>query len=218
MDRETAKRDALTQLQVAAEREAIERRVEEECVAHELEVLRRAELHDQAMAQQAELLQQTAEAEALRQQRRLRFNAEHGDDVGHYAPVFRVEQATKLLPKWNEFDIDTFLRSFERLAEANGWPEEKFSAIIQPHFSTKAQKVFLNLAADITYNDAKKQLLLAYEIVPEWHRKKFRPQRKSDKETFSDHAYNLTNLFDRWIKGQDAYENIDHLKEIIRLE
>ena len=47
-------------------------------------------------------------------------------------------------------------------------------AIIQPHFSKKAQKVFLNLAADITYNDAKEQLLLAYETVPEWHRKQFR--------------------------------------------
>ena len=42
---------------------------------------------------------------------------------------------------------------------------------------------------------------------------KFRTQGKSGKETFSDHAYNLTNLFDRWIKGQDAYENIDCLKE-----
>ena len=102
----------------------------------------------------------------------MRFAAEHGDDVGHHALVFRVEQATKLLPKWNESDIDTFLRSFERLAEANGWPEEKFLAIIQPHFSTKAHKVFLNLSADITYNDGKEQLLLAYDILPEWHRKK----------------------------------------------
>ena len=127
----------------------------------------------------------------------MQFAAEHGDDVGHHAPAFRVEQATKLLPKWNESDIDTFLCSFERLDEANGWPKEKFLAIIQPYFSTKAQKVFLNLSADLTYNDTKEQLLLAYEIVPEWHLKKFRTQGKSDKETFSDHAYNLTNLFDR---------------------
>ena len=124
-----------------------------------------------------------------------------------------MEQATKLLPKWNESDIDTFLRSFERLAEAHGWPKETFLAIIKPHFYTKAQKVFLNLSADIAYNDAKEQLLLAYEIVPEWHRNKFRTQGKSDKETFSDHAYNLTNLFDR-----RKYENIDRLKEIILLE
>ena len=54
--------------------------------------------------------------------------------------------------------------------------------------------------------------------MPEWHRKKFRTEGKIDKETFSDQAYNLTNLFDRWIKGQDAYENIDHLNEIILLE
>ena len=73
--------------------------MEEERVAHELEVLRRAELHEQAMAQPAELLKQTVEAETLRQERRFQFSAEHGDDVGHHAPVFRVEQATKLLPK-----------------------------------------------------------------------------------------------------------------------
>ena len=207
-DREAAKRDALereahfAQLQVAAEREAIKRRVEEKRVKHELEVHRRAELHEQAMTQQAELLQQIAAAETLRQQRRLRFAAEHGDDVGHHAPVFRVEQASKLLPKWDEFDIDTFIRSFERLAEANGWPEEMFLAIIQPHFSTKAQQLFLNLAAAITYNDAKEQLLLACEILPE--KNNFVLKEKVT-ETFSDHAYNLINLFDQ---GQDAYENI----------
>ena len=38
-----------------------------------LKIHRRAELHEQAMAQQAELLQQTAETGTLRQQRRLRF-------------------------------------------------------------------------------------------------------------------------------------------------
>ena len=74
------------------------------------------------MAQQAELLQQTAAAETQRQQRRLRFPVEHDDDAGNHAPVFRVKQAKKLLPKGNESDIDTFLRSFERLVEANGWP------------------------------------------------------------------------------------------------
>ena len=50
------------------------------------------------------------------------------------------------------------------------------------------------------------------------HRKKFRTQEKSDKEIFSADAYNLTNLFDRWIKDQVAYENIDRLKEMMLLE
>ena len=97
-DREAAKRDALdheayvAQQQVAAaKREANERNTEEGQAAYELEVRRRAELHEQvrrraelheqvrrraelheqAMAQQAELLQQTAAAETQRQQRRL---------------------------------------------------------------------------------------------------------------------------------------------------
>ena len=74
------------------------------------------------------------------------------------------------------------------------------------------------MAADITDNEAKDQLLLSYEIVPEWYQKKCRTQGKGDNETFRDHAYNLINLFERWIKGQDAHENIDRLKEIVLLE
>ena len=100
-DREVTKRDAfeheayVAQQQAAAKGEAIERNTEEGQVAHELEVRRRAELHEQALAQLAELLQQTAAAETQRQQRRLRFVVEHGDITGNHAPVFRVQQATK---------------------------------------------------------------------------------------------------------------------------
>ena len=41
--------------------------------------------------------------------------------------------------------------------------------------------------------------------------------KKNEKETFSHHAYNLTMLFEQWIKGQDADEDINVLKELILL-
>ena len=37
----------------------------------------------------------------------------------------------------------------------------------------------------------KEALLRAYEVFPEVHRQKFCCHLKSEKETFSDHAYNL---------------------------
>ena len=59
------------------------------------------------------------------------------------------------------------------------------------HFSTKERKVFLSLPVGTHYDVLNEQLLLAYDIVPEWHRKSFRSQQKNYKETFSDHATTL---------------------------
>ena len=49
---------------------------------------------------------------------------------------------------------------------------------MQQHFSTKARKVFLSMPVRTAYDVLKDQLLLAYDIVPEWHRKKFRSTTK----------------------------------------
>ena len=50
---------------------------------------------------------------------------------------------------------------------------------MQQNFSTKAHKVFLSLPVGTAYDALKEQLLLAYDIVPEWHRTKFRSQQKN---------------------------------------
>ena len=88
-----------------------------------------------------------------------------------------------MLPKWIESDIESFLQAFERLAVANDWPEDKYLAIIQTQFSPKALKVFVELLNNAIYQDAKAALLLVYKVVPEVHRKKFRTQYKSEKDT-----------------------------------
>ena len=41
------------------------------------------------------------------------------------ASTFRVDTATKLIPKFNEHDIESFLLSFEKIAQLNGFPEDK---------------------------------------------------------------------------------------------
>ena len=97
--------------------------------------------------------------------------------------------------------MNHFLHAFERLAVANDWPEDKYLAIIQTQFSPKALKVFVELPNDGTYEDAKAALLLAYKVVPEVLRKKFRTQYKSEKDTYADHAYNLNTLLKN---GQQA--------------
>ena len=41
--------------------------------------------------------------------------------------------------------MDTFIRIFECIAEVNGWPVDKYVAILQQDFSMKARKGFLTL-------------------------------------------------------------------------
>ena len=88
--------------------------------------------------------------------------------------VFKIKNVIKMLPKWIESDVESFVQAFESLAVANDGPEDKYLAIIQNAILPKALKVFVELPNDATYEDAKAALLLACKVVPEVHRKKFR--------------------------------------------
>ena len=44
---------------------------------------------------------------------------------------FKVYQVIRMLHKWIESDIETFLTRFEKLATTNEWPRDKYLAIIQ---------------------------------------------------------------------------------------
>ena len=41
-------------------------------------------------------------------------------------PPFRVKAAVKLVPKFSESDVETFLISFEKVAELNNFPPDKY--------------------------------------------------------------------------------------------
>ena len=57
-----------------------------------------------------------------------------------------------------------------------------------------------------------------YYVVPETYRKQFRSQTKSNNQTFSEHAFNLSTLFKRWLVGIDAYDNLKSFREAILFE
>ena len=60
--------------------------------------------------------------------------------------AFRVESAVKLIPKFNEHDIETFLLTFEKIAELNKFPCDEYAAVLQAHSTGKALKVFTELS------------------------------------------------------------------------
>src|SRR6218665_3101397 len=64
----------------------------------------------------------------------------------------------------------------------------------------------------------KAALLLAYERVPEFHRKRFRTLNKFGNETYSNFAFRLSLPFNSWMDGEEASTDIARLKEVMKLE
>ena len=57
-------------------------------------------------------------------------------------PAFRIETATKRLPRFNENAVEEFFMAVDRTAVLNNWPNDKLTAIIQPLLVGKALKTF----------------------------------------------------------------------------
>jgi len=59
-----------------------------------------------------------------------------------------VEASVKLVPKFSEKDVEIFLISFEKVAELNNFPPDKYAAILQAQLTGKALKVFTELSVE----------------------------------------------------------------------
>ena len=107
------------------------------------------------------------------------------DQPSSRPPPFRVEAAVKLVPKFSESDVETFLLSFDKVAELNNFPPDKYAAILQAHLTRKALKVFTELSVEECrdYPTLKAALVQAYSVVPEVYRKRFRSLNKLYSET-----------------------------------
>jgi len=95
--------------------------------------------------------------------------------------------------------VETFLISFQKVAEHNNFPPDKYAAILQAHLTGKALKVFTELSVEECrdYPTLKAALLQAYSVVPKVYRKRFRNLSKLYTETYSEYAFRLSTQFTR---------------------
>jgi len=142
-------------------------------------------------------------------------------DASNVPTPFRVDSAAKLLPKLTvEHEIETYLVMFEKIARINGWPENKWAALLQTQLKGKGLKVFAELSETDCqdYRKLKQALLTAYEFCPEVYRKRFRALSKTIHETHSDFAFKLATVFQRWLQSLHAYDDIELLRETFLME
>ena len=77
-------------------------------------------------------------------------------------------------------DIEVYLTTFERLAEANGWPREVWAARLAAALTGKARQAYVRMAAGESrdYDLVKGAILQRYDRDSEYYRTKFRESRK----------------------------------------
>lgn len=132
---------------------------------------------------------------------------------------FNVASCLKLMPKFNSDEVDTFFDAFEKIAKELQWPKDSWPILVQSSFEGKAQEAYATLDAlkSTDYEQVKQAVLLAYEVVPEGHRQRFRSLQRKPGETYLDLIRHQEAAFERWLRGTEVYTYAE-LKELILLE
>ena len=132
---------------------------------------------------------------------------------------FDVSKHIRLVPPFNEKDIENYFLHFEKVAEKCKWPHEVWTLLLQSVLSGKAQRAYVALSCEESsdYDEVKQAILRAYELVPEAYRQKFRNVRKQEGQTFVEFAREKEILFDRWYISKKV-DSFDQLKQLMLLE
>ena len=111
---------------------------------------------------------------------------------------FDVGRNIKLVPKFNERNVDEFFVSFEKIASQLEWPEDKWAIMLSVVLTGKGQVAYSTLSDDDSsnYQVLKKAVLREYELVPEAYRQKFRSLHKVHNETYTEFAKQKERLFE----------------------
>lgn len=132
---------------------------------------------------------------------------------------FDVVTNLKLVPKFDESEIDSFFPLFERVAGIRGWSDSERVLLLQCVFTGRAQEVFSSLSTQDaeTYEFVKSAVLKAFELVPEAYRQRFRGWQKSERQTHVEFVREVQTHFNRWCSASNV-ETLNDLKELVLLE
>ena len=126
--------------------------------------------------------------------------------------TFDVTKHIRLVPPFQEKEVDKYFLHFEKMAENLKWPKEHWTLLLQSVVIGKAREIYtqLSLEQSSNYDKVKELILKGYELVPEAYRQKFRDCRKEHDQTHVEFARTKEQLFDRWCSSKKV--GSDHAK------
>jgi hypothetical protein len=133
---------------------------------------------------------------------------------------FDATKYIRLVPHFQEKDVDKYFVHFEKIATSLNWPKESWTLLVQGKFVGKARDVYSALPLELSndYDHVKQAILKAYELVPEAYRQKFRRERKNAEQTHVEFARVKEQLFDRWLSAKEVQEDFGKLRQLILIE
>ena len=101
------------------------------------------------------------------------------------ASVFDPARNIRLVPPFQEKEVDKYFAHFEKVADSLNWPKESWVLLLQSVLVGKAQEIYGSLSVEQSsnYEHVKEAILKAYELVPEAYTQKFRNYLKYDSKT-----------------------------------
>ena len=133
---------------------------------------------------------------------------------------FDVTKHIRLVPPFQEKEVDKYFLHFEKVAENLNWPKEHWTLLLQSVLIGKAREIYTQLGVEQShhYETVKELILKGYELVPEAYRQKFRNCKKDSNQTHVEFARNKEQLFDRWCCSKKIGQNYDKLRQLVLVE
>ena len=133
---------------------------------------------------------------------------------------FDVTKHIRLVPPFQEKEVDKYFLHFEKVAENLNWPKEHWTLLLQSVLIGKAREIYTQLGVEQShhYETIKELILKGFELVPEAYRQKFRNCKKDSNQTHVEFARNKEQLFDRWCCSKKIDQNYDKLRQLVLVE
>ena len=212
LDFEREERRLAREAEKAAREEARELRLAELKEARELRELELKAEQEKALLE--------AKKEAATREHELKMASLGKQSPSDKAGVFDPARNIRLVPPFQEKEVDKYFAHFEKVADSLNWPKESWVLLLQSVLVGKAQEIYGSLSVEQSsnYEHVKEAILKAYELVPEAYRQKFRNYLKYDSKTHVEFAREKENLFNRWCHSKEIGQDFKKLKQMVLLE
>ena len=176
-DAEKAAREEARELRLAELKEA--------CELRELELKAEREKRELELKAEQEKALLEAEKEAAVREHELKMASLGKQSPSDKASAFDPARNIRLVPPFQEKEVDKYFAHFEKVADSLNWPKESWVLLLQSVLVGKAQEIYGSLSVEQSsnYEHVKEAILKAYELVPEAYRQKCRNYLKYDSKT-----------------------------------
>ena len=202
------------------EREREEREKEREREREEREKEREREREEREKEREREREEREKEREFQLKMREIEMQERANQSKQKIEYNFDVTKHIRLVPRFQEKEVDKYFLHFEKVAENLNWPKEHWTLLLQSVLIGKAREIYTQLGVEQShhYETVKELILKGYELVPEAYRQKFRNCKKDSNQTHVEFARNKEQLFDRWCCSKKIDQNYDKLRQLMLVE